>query len=111
MLNLFILLLHLIFLGYIFYKKYKAEGTKVAFLNMALIGILFAVGWTIANTIGRPINELLDIYTIKERQLTAQTKVKDYFDDASIPLIMTTLMEVLFYKLYYNDVWNKKSDK
>ncbi|MDZ7766894.1 MAG: hypothetical protein U5K00_21175 [Melioribacteraceae bacterium] len=42
---------HLIFILLIFTKKWQNESLQTAFVNLALIIILFSVGWSIATMI------------------------------------------------------------
>ena len=39
---------HIVFALVIFTKKWQDENLKSGFINIILIGILFAVGWSIA---------------------------------------------------------------
>ena len=51
MITAIIFFVHLIFALIIFTKKWQEEKLSSAFTNVALIGILFAVGWTISTMI------------------------------------------------------------
>lgn len=76
---------------------------------MALIGILFAVGWTLASIIYKTIDEnLLHIHTLVYDSVQNGTPLKDWLDNSTIPILMTTTIEFFFYKMYYKELWTKK---
>ncbi len=53
MITAFIFFVHFIFGLVIFTKKWQDENLVAGFLNIALVGILFAVGWTITGMIAK----------------------------------------------------------
>jgi len=59
------------------------------FQNIALIGILFAVGWTITGIVAKLVME--------PKGLGMQ------FDRDAFSLTLLTIIEFLFYKFYYSD--------
>lgn len=110
MINFIIFLLHAVFVLYIFIRKYKTGGAKDGLLNIALIGLLFAVGWTLASIVYKTIDEnLLHIHTLVYNSVRDGTPLKDWFDNSTLPITGTTIAEVFFYKSYYSDLWKKKA--
>lgn len=80
---------HLIFALIIFTKKWQDESVSAGLLNVTLIAILFAVGWTIAGVIAKLIME--------PKGLGIQ------FDRDTFSLTILSLAEYFFYKFYYKD--------
>lgn len=74
----------------IFTKKWQEEGLSAGFLNLALIGILFAVGWTIAGMIAKLVME--------------QEGLGIYFDRDTFSLTLLTIAEFFFYRFYYKEI-------
>jgi hypothetical protein len=85
----FIFFLHFLFALIIFTKKWQEDGISSAFLNVALILILFAVGWTITS--------LLAKFLMEARGLGL------YFDRDTFSLTLLTLGETVFYIIYYKE--------
>jgi hypothetical protein len=109
MINFIIFFLHALFVLYIFIRKFRTGGAKDGFLNIALIGLLFAVGWTLASIVYKTIDEnLLHIHTLVYNSVRDGTPLKDWFDNTTLPITGTTIVEVFFYKSYYADLWKKK---
>lgn len=80
---------HLIFILIIFTKKWQNESLQTAFVNLALIVILFSVGWSIATMI-------LKIFV-------DESGLGIHFDRDTMSLTLLTLVEFFFYKIYYAD--------
>ena len=78
---------HLLFSLIIFTIKWQEEKLSTAFLNVALIAILFAVGWSIANIIAKALMEPKGFGL--------------YFDRDTFSLALLTLGEYFFYRMYY----------
>jgi formate hydrogenlyase subunit 3/multisubunit Na+/H+ antiporter MnhD subunit len=89
MITAFIFFAHLFFALYIFTKKWQNENLKSAFLNLALIGILFSVGWTVATMVAQIFME--------PEGLGIQ------FNRDTFSLTILSIAEFLFYRIYYND--------
>ncbi|NWF49525.1 MAG: hypothetical protein HXY49_03180 [Ignavibacteriaceae bacterium] len=87
MITAFIFFVHLFFVLIIFTKKWQDEGLSSAFLNLGLIGILFAVGWSISTMI---LKLFID-----------QKGFGIYFDRDTFSLSLLTTAEYFFYKMYY----------
>ena len=81
--------IHLIFALVIFTKKWQEENLSTAFLNVALIGILFAVGWSIAGIIVKLIME--------------PKGFGFYVDRDTFSLIILSIGEFFFYRFYYKE--------
>lgn len=83
----FIFLVHIVFAGYIFFKK-KQESIGAAIQNLILIIILFSVGWSILTLILQGLIEP-DGFGVEE------------LDRNTIILTLLTVIEFFFYKMYY----------
>jgi uncharacterized membrane protein YhdT len=80
---------HLVFISVIFTKKWQDESIGSAFTNLALIIILFAVGWSISTSVVKLI--------IDSKGFGIQ------FDSDTISLTLLTIAEYFFYKFYYSE--------
>ena len=89
MITAFIFFVHFIFSLIIFTKKWQDENLSAGFLNIALIAILFAVGWTITGMIAKLVME--------SKGLGMQ------FDRDTFALSLLTIVEYFFYKFYYKE--------
>jgi hypothetical protein len=89
MITAFIFFIHLIFITVIFTKKWQEESLSVAFTNVALIIILFSVGWSITGTIAKVIME--------------KEGLGIYFDRDTFSLFLLAIVEFFGYKFYYGD--------
>ena len=89
MITAFIFFVHLIFALVVFTKKWQDDNLATGFQNIALIGILFAVGWTITGMIAKLVME--------PKGLGMQ------FDRDTFSLALLTIAEYFFYKFYYNE--------
>jgi hypothetical protein len=87
-----IFFLHLIFALIIFTKKWQTEGLKSGFLNIGLIAILFAVGWSITGIIAKAV--------MNEKGLGL------YFDRDTFSLTILAVGEFFFYSFYYKEPGN-----
>ena len=83
---------HLIFALIVFTKKWQNESLTAAFLNIALIAILFSVGWPITNSIAK--------FIMKPEGLGI------FYNRDAFSLTLLTIVEYFFYRIYYNDVFN-----
>ena len=92
-----IFFLHLIFSLVIFTIKWQEEKLSTAFLNIALIAILFAVGWSMASVIAKAVMEPKGLGI--------------YFDRDTFALILLTIGEYFFYRLYYKPIQTIEGDK
>jgi len=80
---------HFIFTLIIFTKKWQDEGLSAAWMNVGLIVILFAVGWTVTGMIAKILME--------------QEGLGIHFDRDTFSLTLLTIMEVFFYRFYYKN--------
>ncbi|MEW5841699.1 MAG: hypothetical protein AB1775_00395 [Bacteroidota bacterium] len=80
---------HLIFILIIFTKKWQNESLGSAFTNLALIIVLFAVGWSIATAVVKLF--------IDSKGFGIQ------FDSDTISLTLLSIVEYFFYKFYYHE--------
>ncbi len=87
MITAFIFSLHLIFAIVIFTRKWQEDGLSSAFMNLGLILILFAVGWTITGMLAKLVMEPEGLGV--------------YFDRDTFSLTLLTISEYFFYKFYY----------
>jgi len=79
---------HLIFILIVFTKKWQDESLSTAFTNLALIIILFAVGWSIATAVVKLF--------IDSKGFGIQ------FDGDTISLTLLSIAEFFFYRFYYS---------
>lgn len=91
MITALIFFLHLIFMLIIFTKKWQDESLQAGFLNIALIGILFAVGWTISGMIAKLV--------------MTQEGLGLYYDRDTFSLTLLSIAEYFFYRFYYKDTF------
>jgi len=89
MITAIIFFAHFIFTLIIFTKKWQDEGVSAAWMNVGLIVILFAVGWTMTGMIAKILME--------------QEGLGIHFDRDTFSLTLLTIMEVFFYRFYYKD--------
>jgi len=89
MITAFIFFVHLIFGLVIFTKKWQDENLSAGFLNISLIAILFAVGWTITGIVAKVVME--------PKGLGMQ------FDQDTFSLTLLIIIEFFFYKFYYHE--------
>jgi hypothetical protein len=78
---------HLIFILYIFTKKWQDESLSSAFINLALMIILFAVGWSISTSLVKLVFEPKGLGL--------------YYNSDDIALTFLSIAEFLFYRMYY----------
>jgi uncharacterized membrane protein YhdT len=74
----------------IFTKKWQDENLTNALLNIGLIGVLFAVGWSITSIIAKALME--------------QEGFGLQFDRDTFALVLLLIAEFFFYKMYYKDL-------
>ncbi len=86
-----IFFLHFFFALVIFTKRWQYETVGSAFINMALIGILFTVGWSISSIISKT--------------LMTPKGFGIYFDRDTFSLTVLTIAEYFFYRFYYDDIF------
>ena len=89
MVTAFIFAAHFVFSLYIFSKKWQDENLKSAFLNLALILILFSIGWSIATIIAKLFMEPDGLGRFYNR------------DDFSLTIL--SIGEFFFYRFYYKE--------
>lgn len=89
MITAIIFFIHLIFMLIIFTKKWQEEGLSSGLINLALIGILFTVGWTITGIIAKLVMD--------------QKGLGIYYDRDTFSLTLLTIAEYFFYKFYYKE--------
>ena len=89
MITALIFFAHILFAIIIFTRKWQGENLKSGFVNLALIGILFAVGWTLSGTIAKMV--------MKPEGLGI------YYDRDTFSLTILSIAEYFFYRFYYKD--------
>jgi formate hydrogenlyase subunit 3/multisubunit Na+/H+ antiporter MnhD subunit len=80
---------HLVFVAVIFTKKWQDESLTSAFINLALIVILFTVGWSISTSVVKLM--------IDNKGFGLQ------FDADAISLTILAIAEYFFYRFYYKE--------
>ncbi|MCX6148962.1 MAG: hypothetical protein NTX22_00390 [Ignavibacteriales bacterium] len=96
MISAFIFFAHLIFITYIFTKKWQTESLSAAFVNAALIIILFTVGWSITGMIAKALMEKQGFGL--------------YFDRDTFSLTLLAIGELFFFRMYYGKDVSTLSD-
>jgi hypothetical protein len=89
MISAFIFFAHFLFILIIFTWKWQSDGISAAFINVALILILFAVGWTITGMVAQLLMEPKGLGL--------------YFDRDTFSLALLTMVEYFFYRIYYKE--------
>lgn len=89
MISAVIFFVHFLFILIIFTYKWQHDGISSAFINVALILILFAVGWTITGMIAKLLMEPKGLGL--------------YFDRDTFSLALLTIIEYFFYRIYYKE--------
>lgn len=97
MIAVFIFFIHIVFIITIFVKKKKEDGMNGGLLNIALIGILFAIGWSLTSVVSKAIME--------------PPGFGKHFDRDTFSLALLTAVEFFFYRIYYKDTFLKRDDK
>jgi len=97
MIIVIIFLLHIIFIGVILYKKTKKESFGSSLIDLALIIVLFSVGWSLS--------------AMFVKIFFSPVGFGKYFDRDSIALSFLTIVEFFFYKFYYKDLFTTSSGK
>ena len=80
---------HLIVVAVIFTKKWQDESLTSAFINLALIVILFTVGWSVSTSVVKLV--------IEPRGFGLQ------FDADAIALTLLVIGEYFFFRFYYGE--------
>jgi len=91
MITAFIFFAHYLFTIIIFTKKWQEDTLSDAVLNVGLIGVLFAVGWTITTMIAKVVME--------------PEGLGIFYDRDTFALSLLTIAEYFFYKMYYKDLF------
>ncbi|MGE5497684.1 MAG: hypothetical protein ACM3Q2_06435 [Syntrophothermus sp.] len=89
MVTAFIFFVHLIFITVIFTKKWQEESLTQAMMNLALIIVLFSVGWSISGMVSKAIMEPKGFGL--------------YFDRDTFSLTLLSIAEFFFYRMYYEE--------
>jgi len=92
----FIFIAHCIFVVLIFRKKLKSESITSAFLNIALIIILFAIGWSLTSMFAKWIMK--------------PEGFGKFFDRNTFSLTILTIVEFFFYRFYYKPDFKSKKN-
>jgi 4-hydroxybenzoate polyprenyltransferase len=87
MITAIIFFIHFIFIIIIYTKKWQEEGISQAWMNVGLIIILFAVGWSLTGVISKLLMDQ-DGFGIQ-------------FDRDTFSLTILSILEFFFYRIYY----------
>lgn len=93
MITALIFFIHFIFSLVVFTKKWQEDNLSSAFINLGLIGLLFAVGWSLSGIVSKLIMEPKGFGI--------------YFDRDTFSLTILTVSEFFFYRMYYSDIFNE----
>lgn len=91
----FIFFIHIIFIIYIFLKRLKQDSIGSAVIDLIFIVIIFTVGWSISTMVCKIIWQPIGF--------------GKYFNRDAIALLLLTLGEVFFYKIYFKDLLKKRN--
>ncbi|HPI37695.1 MAG TPA: hypothetical protein PK397_07105 [Ignavibacteriaceae bacterium] len=91
MITALIFFAHFLFALIVFTKKWQDDNLSAALVNLALIGILFSVGWTVTGVVSKFLME--------------PEGFGIYFDRDTFSLSLLTIAEYFFYKMYYKDTF------
>lgn len=89
-----IFFIHLIFSLIIYTKKWQDENMSSGLINLALIGILFAVGWSLTGIVSKALMD--------------EKGFGLYFDRDTFSLTLLTIAEFFFYRMYYKDTFGNE---
>lgn len=90
MIDSLIFFAHIMFILIIFSKKWQNENLSTAFLNVGLIGIFFAVGWSLTNVVASLVMEPQGLGI--------------FFTRDTFSLSILSIAEIFFYRMYYKDI-------
>ena len=93
MIFVIIFIAHFIFALIVFVKKYQSDGLSTAGMNVILIIILFAVGWTVT--------------TLISKLLMDQEGFGTEFNRDAFSLSLLTIIEIIFYSYYYRPTFTE----
>lgn len=97
MVNVLIFFVHIFFAAYIFITVKRTESLSDAFYNLALIVIIFSIGWSIISFLSQYIFE--------------PGGFAEWFDRSTIDLTILTIGEFLFYRKYFADLISNGKEK
>lgn len=89
MISAIIFFIHFIFILIIFTTKWQEDGISSAWMNVGLIVILFAVGWTITGIISTLLMDQEGFGVLLDRD--------------AFSLTLLTILEFFFYRIYYKN--------
>lgn len=92
-----IFLLHLIFIGFVFYKRWKNDSLSSAFIDLLLIIIMFSIGWSLTTMISKLFWEPIGFGR--------------YFNRDTISLTILTIGEFFFFRIYFKDLLTTEDEK
>jgi hypothetical protein len=97
----FIFILHVILVVYAF-VKYKKESIGEGFLAVAFVGIVFAVGWTIASILTNLLftPEWFVKWYWQPLDSWVWLKIRKEISRDTISLLFLTAIEIAFYYIY-----------
>jgi hypothetical protein len=87
MISVLIFWIHITGGVYLFVKKYYEETLGEAFLTLGFAAIIFTAGWTFSSFM---------VHT-----LIGPQGVSRFLNDDSLSLILLTILEAIFYKLWF----------
>ena len=108
----FIYILHLALIIYAF-MKYKKEGIGEGLLAVAFIGIIFAVGWTIATILTNLLFafDWFETWYWQHLDSWILLRIRKEFSRDTISLLILTGIEIVFYYCCFIDKGDKSKEK
>lgn len=100
----FIFILHFALIIYVFIK-YKKDGTGEGFLAAAFVGIIFAVGWTVATILTNLIFafDWFEKWYWQNLDSWVLLRIRKEFSRDTISLLILTSIEIVFYYFFFID--------
>ena len=102
----YIFILHIVAAGYAFFSRKKTGGVSEGLLAVAFIGIVFAVGWTIATMLTNLLFTpafFIKWYYHQTDSLLLRTLRKEINRD-TISLLILAFGEVVFYYIFLKGI-------
>ena len=94
MIPVLIFWIHIVGGVYLFVKRYSEETLSEAFLSLGFAAIVFTAGWTLSSFV--------------IRIAFGQKGISEILNSDSLSLILLTLLEAVFYRLWFRK--SKRSD-
>lgn len=92
-----IFLIHIIFIIFIFRRRYLSDTLSSAFIDLILLTVIFSVGWSLT--------------TFVTKLFFDPVGFGKYFNRDAISLTILTIGEFFFYRIYFKDLISTSDEK